>query len=278
MLSLIDSLSLNNNKITDLAAPTLDGDATNKLYVDNASNDKLPLAGGTMSGTIDMNGEELLAASISNSALTTNLNANDNKITSLLAPTDGGDATNKTYVDAQDALKLSLTGGTMTGSVDMGGNNIDGVSNINANNVNATFLASGTFFPVGVSSDLDFGNTKKITNITAPTNGGDATNKTYVDGVGATAESNANAYTDTAISAQKYSGFFANSSWTFSELDGVYSLEVTHNLGSNANTVSVLNNTSSHEVEFAVMKPTSNTIILESNIEPTFEVLVTVIK
>jgi hypothetical protein len=70
--------------------------------------------------------------------------------------------------------------------------------------------------------------------------------------------------------------FFASSSWV--ESFGVYTLEITHNLNAYANTVSVLNNSTSHEVEFAIQKPTSNTIVLESNIEPLFEVLVTVIK
>lgn len=132
------NIAMNDGKITTLGTPTAGGDATNKTYVDGAASDaqanaeayadslapnydaagsaaqaltdandytdtglatKLDLAGGTMSGTIDMNGAQLLAASISNSALTTDLFANDNKITSLLAPTNDGDAANKEYVD-----------------------------------------------------------------------------------------------------------------------------------------------------------------------------------
>lgn len=43
-------------------------------------------------------------------------------------PTNSSDVTNKSYVDTQDALKLSLTGGTMSGSIAMGANKITGVS------------------------------------------------------------------------------------------------------------------------------------------------------
>jgi hypothetical protein len=50
-----------------------------------------------------------------------------NSITDLAAPTAGGDAANKTYVDDQDALKLSLSGGNMSGALGMGTNKITGL-------------------------------------------------------------------------------------------------------------------------------------------------------
>jgi len=56
----------------------------------------LPLAGGTMSGAIAMG---------------------TNKITGLGNPTAAQDAGTKTYIDTADALRLSLAGGTVTGSV-----------------------------------------------------------------------------------------------------------------------------------------------------------------
>lgn len=48
-------------------------------------------------------------------------------ITNLPNPTSSGDAANKAYVDAQAALRLALTGGTMTGAIAMSTNKITGL-------------------------------------------------------------------------------------------------------------------------------------------------------
>ena len=48
-------------------------------------------------------------------------------ITGLSTPTNAGDAANKGYVDTQDALKLALAGGTMSGAIAMGTNRITGL-------------------------------------------------------------------------------------------------------------------------------------------------------
>jgi hypothetical protein len=68
-----------------------------------------------------------------------------NKITGVGDPTANQDAATKIYVDTADALKLSLTGGTMSGAIAMG--------------------------------------SAKITGLGTPTNNADATTKLYVDTV-----------------------------------------------------------------------------------------------
>ena len=48
-------------------------------------------------------------------------------ITNLTSPTNSGDAATKGYVDTANALKLNLTGGTMSGAIAMGTNKITGL-------------------------------------------------------------------------------------------------------------------------------------------------------
>ena len=48
-------------------------------------------------------------------------------ITNLTSPTNSGDAATKGYVDTANALKLNLTGGTMSGAIAMGANKITGL-------------------------------------------------------------------------------------------------------------------------------------------------------
>ena len=48
-------------------------------------------------------------------------------VTGLSAPSASSDATTKSYVDAADALKLNLAGGTMSGAIAMGTNKITGL-------------------------------------------------------------------------------------------------------------------------------------------------------
>ena len=48
-------------------------------------------------------------------------------ITNLTTPTSAGDAATKGYVDTADALKLNLSGGTMSGNIAMGTNKVTGL-------------------------------------------------------------------------------------------------------------------------------------------------------
>jgi DNA polymerase elongation subunit (family B) len=152
-------------KVTNLPAPTEGGDAANKTYVDNADALKLDLAGGTMSGNIDMANSSIsnvtnlsvndLSNNDGNITFSSNLSAAGGKIINLPAPTDGADATNKDYVDTNTNDKLPLAGGTMSGSISMAGS--------------------------------------PITNLPEPTQGDYATNKDYVDTAASTAQANAEA-------------------------------------------------------------------------------------
>ena len=68
-----------------------------------------------------------------------------------------------------------------------------------------------------MSGNLSMG-TNKITSVGAPTANGDAANKLYVDNAASTAESNANSYTDTEISAvDSAAQGYANSAQTAAE-------------------------------------------------------------
>jgi hypothetical protein len=63
----------------------------------------------TINGTLNMNG------------------ATTATITNLTDPTNAQDAATKNYVDTNDALKLNLSGGTMSGNITMGGNTVTGL-------------------------------------------------------------------------------------------------------------------------------------------------------
>ena len=231
---------------------------------------KLPLAGGTMSGTLNMGNNTI---------------DDVNNIRINAVPTDGKDATRKSYVDEQVATALPLAGGTMSGAIDMG-----------TNWVSNAVLSNGS-----LSSDLDADN-NRVVNLPLPFFEHEATNKTYVDGAASTAqsnaeatasadattkanaaESNANAYTDTAISqevtdrnnailAQSFSGLITTADWTLS--DGVYSKTITHNLGG------LFTFTAFYNGEVAEFKGAydNNTLTLTSNIEPTSNTVVNIIK
>ncbi len=288
----------NAQTIVNLPAPTNGADAANKDYVDDNTSNKLPLAGGTMSGGIDMVGNNVTGVDYLsvNTIAPVNTNVlfdggeldfqNTGKVTNLPAPTNGGDATNKTYVDGQDALKLSLTGGTMSGDIDMGGQSVTNVNFVQTTYLQERNVGDGVILASNLNAS---GNS--IINLPTPTNDGDAANKTYVDGAAATAESDANDYTDTqiaqevidrnaAINAQSYTaiieGTTGTSGWTYNAGAGVYEATITHNLG----TAGVIA-TSRYEgifADFFMYPDTNNTLYIASNFEPSENVIVSIIK
>ena len=272
-ISLFNQLNANGQSIYGLPAPTDDTEAANKLYVDNVSNDKLPLAGGTMSGSINMNGSQLQNSLLADATLDSNLDANGLNITNLATPTNGGDATNKTYVDGQVATALPLTGGTMTGNIDFLGPH--GITNLNAIQVD-NLSATDPSYNIVVYNNLDLQSGATLTNVPAPTNGVDATNKTYVDGVGATAVNDANEYTDTAISAQSAHVTIQTADWTL-DSNNVYYFSFAHNLNSSYPLIQVMDS-GRQTIEMLTQANSQDEVIVYSNILPSSEIELTVMK
>jgi hypothetical protein len=72
-------------------------------------------------------------------------------ITNLASPTNSGDAATKGYVDTADALKLNLSGGTMSGAIAMGNNKITGLGTPTAN----TDAATKVYVDTAVANVID---------------------------------------------------------------------------------------------------------------------------
>jgi len=121
LANLVDSAPGTLDTLNELAA-ALGDDPNFSTTITTSIATKLPLAGGTMTGAIAMG---------------------TNKITGLGDPTANQDAATKNYVDTNALL---LSGGTMTGDINMGGST-------------------------------------QLTNLPSPTLGGQAANKTYVDSI-----------------------------------------------------------------------------------------------
>jgi hypothetical protein len=253
------------SKITNLTGtPTLGTDATNKTYVDN---NFLSINGGTLNGELSLD---------------------NNKIVDLAAPINGGDATNKTYVDDADALKLDLAGGTMTGTLDMGGGTIN-----NAGLVVTEELTSSTVNGIDVYTQLNMAAGNTITNLPAPTADGDAANKIYVDDVTsaaqANAQDNANAYTDSAISqevtdrnnaikALSHTEIISIGDWIFEPIAGEYYFNFVNPLGTPfliVNTYQGSSNTDPIEINYDI---TAGDMTVRSNIAFSTDVSICLVK
>ena len=119
--------------------------------------------------------------------------ANGIVITGVGTPKNGADAANKKYVDdAISGINLSgylpLSGGTMTGDLNMGTHKVTGLATPTGNTDAATKqyvdnAVSGDYLPTSggtMSGNIDMnGNT--IQNVKVPVNAQDAANKQYVD-------------------------------------------------------------------------------------------------
>jgi hypothetical protein len=202
-------LNLSDHKIINLAAPTNGEDAANKTYVDDNTSNKLPLAGGTMSGGINMDGnsvygavnlagQHLVVDTIEgNASGTVEFTSseldflNTAKVTNLPAPTNGGDAANKTYVD--DAASTAQANAEATASAD-------------ATTKADAAQAAAEAYADSLAPNYD------------------------AAGSAATAESNANDYTDAGLAAQKAEGVILSSDWIFDAVENYFYKELTTSL------------------------------------------------
>ena len=196
-------IDVDGAKISMVANPAEAMDAANKEYVDNAvagvkpTGDYLPLAGGTMSGDINMGVNNSVRFGATNYALyqnkdtghlvlTGNSNTdivemnnigtvqfgNETRIRNVKTPTNNGDAAPKSYVDGQIGVAkndvyeqihnyLPLTGGTLTGAVRFG-----------------TTASIGELVDFGLVAKMDSGNLGIVTQSIIHTN-----DSTSTDGV-----------------------------------------------------------------------------------------------
>lgn len=187
----------------------------NKLVAGTTSTpDALPLAGGTMAGNIDMDGNKVtglpaptadldavtkayldnaIATAVADylakagGSMTGAINMGGNKITALGNPTAAGDAATKSYVDSAvpSGTFLPTTGGTMSGNINMGDHKITNLAQpTNTDDAVNLFYALSNFLNVDGSNQMAANlnlNLHKVTNVSTPTNNNDAATKKYVD-------------------------------------------------------------------------------------------------
>ena len=255
-ITLSSNLNVAGGKIINLPVPTDSGDAANKDYVDGAASTAQANAEATASADAS---EKANAAETDAKQYADSLAPNyDAAGSAAQALTDAN-----AYTDTGLAAKLNLAGGDMSGAINMNGYAIYGANTLAGDEGHFNSLLSSTGSDIKLIQPLNFQNSARPINLAAPTDGGDATNKTYVDGAAATAESNANDYTDTEIAAQSFSAIIAPENW--SSVGDFYVAEVTHNFGTQMYSVSY--NLDGKAAEF-YYESANNTIVFLSNIIP----------
>jgi len=216
------AIAMGTNKITGLGDPTLAQDAATKAYVDSevsAVIDSAPGALDTLNELAAALGDDAnFSTTVTNSiatklpkdgseAMTGNLDAGSNKVVNVTDPTSAQDAATKTYVDTADALKLNLSGGTLSGNLAMGTNSITGL----ADPASAQDAATKTYVDTADATKLNLsGGTmtgditmgaNSVTSTATPTTDDELTRKGYVDGILGSATAAATSATEAANSA-----------------------------------------------------------------------------
>lgn len=201
-----DIASLTNRVTTnETSINNINTEITNiKQDITTVEGDYVKKAGDTMTGNLTMGLNQIVMDTghivAGNNTLLfegyPGIDVDGAKISMVADPVEAMDATNKEYVDnAVAGVKptgdyLPLTGGTMSGDINMGVNNSVRFGSANY----ALYQNEGTGHLVLTgNSDTDivemnnigtlqFGNNTTIKNVKTPTNNGDAAPKSYVDG------------------------------------------------------------------------------------------------
>jgi hypothetical protein len=170
-------VSLSNHKITSLADPVNNTDAVNlqtmTAAIDLVTEDLVTSAEGFVTSGAPVNG--IMTFSRGSSCTLDvipaagNISITGYKVTGSVAPVDGGDLTNKTYVDT-----LVAGAGTVTAVTGF----VQGTSVTNG--VLTTTIGNASLDIIPASADVSFSNFK-LTSLATPTTGTDGANKSYVD-------------------------------------------------------------------------------------------------
>jgi hypothetical protein len=200
-----DIASLTNRVTTnETSINNINTEITNiKQDITTVEGDYVKKAGDTMTGNLTMGLNQIVMdtghiMAKNNTILFEGyplINVDGAKISMVADPVEAMDAANKEYVDnAVAGVKptgdyLPLTGGTMSGDIDMGVNNgfRFGAANyaLYQNKDTGHLVLTGNsntdIIEINNIGTLQFGNKTKIQNLKTPTDSGDATPKSYVD-------------------------------------------------------------------------------------------------
>jgi hypothetical protein len=143
-------INAQNNRIVNVSSPVNTSDAANKYYVDSTAGEESIILQGEVTGT-GQTGSPLTTT------LTKPINAGNNRITQVAAPTSATDAANKYYVDSTAGEESIILQGEVTGTGQ-----------------------TGSPLTTTLTKPINAGN-NRITQVAAPTNATDAANKSYVD-------------------------------------------------------------------------------------------------
>lgn len=210
-----DIASLTNRVTTnETSINNINTEITNiKQDITTVEGDYVQKAGDTMTGNLTMGLNQIVMDTghivAGNKTLLFEgyplIDVNGAKISMIADPVEGMDAANKEYVDnAVAGVKptgdyLPLTGGTMSGDINMGVNNSVrfGAANyaLYQNKGTGHLVLTGNsntdIVEMNNIGTVQFGNETTIKNVKTPTNNGDAAPKSYVDGQIAVAKNDA---------------------------------------------------------------------------------------